>query len=69
MFLINHNNTTDPSINLALEEYCLRSLDSANDYFLFYINAPSIVAGNSQYTNFKRMLSHGTLLFDTDSEQ
>ena len=48
MFLISHNNITDPSINLALEEYCLRSLDSANDYFLFYISAPSIVVGKHQ---------------------
>ena len=157
MFLINNNNITDPWTNLALEEYCLRSLDSNNDYFLVYINAPSIVvgkhqnifqevnweyrqkngiglirrisgggavyhdhgnlnfsfitgfkaqkldyfkilidpivntlrqlgvpaeigvkndifvegkkiSGNSQYTNIKRMLSHGTLLFDADIE-
>jgi lipoate-protein ligase A len=157
MFLINNNHITNPSINLALEEYCLRSLDSDKDYFLFYINAPTIVvgkhqnifeeinweytqkmgirlirrisgggavyhdhgnlnfsfitgfkkqkldyfkilmepivntlrhlgvpaeigaknnifaegkkiSGNSQYTNIKRMLSHGTLLFDTDIE-
>ena len=157
MFLINNNNITDPTLNLALEEYCLRSLDPASDYFLFYINAPCIVvgkhqnifqevnweytqkngirlvrrisgggavyhdhgnlnfsfitgfkkqklyyfkiliepivdtlrqlgapaeigakndifvegrkiSGNSQYTNIKRMLSHGTLLFDTDIE-
>ena len=48
MFLINNNTITDPSINLALEEYCLRSLDSDNDYFLFYINEPSIVVGKHQ---------------------
>ena len=157
MFFINNNNITEPSVNLALEEYCLRNLDPANDYFLFYINAPCIVvgkhqnifqevnweytqrngirlirrisgggavyhddgnlnfsfitgfkkqkleyfkiliepivntlrqlgapaeigakndifaegkkfSGNSQYTNIKRMLSHGTLLFDSDIE-
>jgi lipoate-protein ligase A len=157
MFLINNNNLTDPTINLALEEYCLRNLDADSDYFLFYINAPCIVvgkhqnifqevnwkytqrngirpirrisgggavyhdygnlnfsfitgfkkqkldyfkiliepilitlrqlgvpaeigakndifvdekkiSGNSQYTNIKRILSHGTLLFDTDIE-
>jgi lipoate-protein ligase A len=144
-------------MNLALEEYCLRNLDSAEDYLLFYVNAPSViigkhqnpieecnlayiqnndihlvrrisgggavyhdhgnlnfsfitgfqkekldyfkkliqpilralhqlgvraelthknnivvqgkkVSGNSQYTNVKRMLSHGTLLFDSDLE-
>ena len=48
MFLINNNNITDPTINLALEEYCLRNLDPANDYFLLYNNDPSIVVGKHQ---------------------
>jgi hypothetical protein len=48
MFLINNNNITDPTINLALEEYCLRNLDPDSDYFLFYINAPCIVVGKHQ---------------------
>lgn len=47
MFLIN-NNITDPRINLALEEYCLRNLDPDNDYLLFYINAPCIIVGKHQ---------------------
>ena len=48
MFLIRHNNATDPAINLALEEYCLRSLDSGSEYLLFYINRPSIILGRHQ---------------------
>ena len=47
MFLI-HNNITDPRLNLALEEYCLRNLDPDNDYLLFYINALCIVVGKHQ---------------------
>ena len=35
-------------MNLALEEYCLRNLDAANDYVLFYINQPSIIIGKHQ---------------------
>jgi lipoate-protein ligase A len=48
MFLINNNNITDPSINLALEEYCLRSPEPDKDYFLLYINAPCIIVGKHQ---------------------
>jgi lipoate-protein ligase A len=35
-------------MNLALEEYCLRNLDAADDYLLFYINQPSIIIGKHQ---------------------
>jgi len=48
MYLIRHNNVTDPTINLALEEYCLRSLDPGSEYLLFYINRPSIIIGRHQ---------------------
>jgi lipoate-protein ligase A len=48
MFLIRHNNVSDPAINLALEEYCLRSLDPGSEYLLFYINRPSIIIGRHQ---------------------
>ncbi|HMQ68294.1 MAG TPA: lipoate--protein ligase [Ignavibacteria bacterium] len=50
MFLIDNKNITDPAINLALEEYCVRNLDMKNDYLLFYINAPSIIIGKHQNT-------------------
>lgn len=48
MFLIDNKDTTDPVVNLALEEYCLRHLDPKNDYMLLYINDPSIVIGRNQ---------------------
>jgi len=50
MLLIDNKNITDPTINLALEEYCVRNLDMKNDYLLFYINAPSVIIGKHQNT-------------------
>ena len=46
--LIKNNNITDPAVNLALEEYCLRNLDPGSEYLLFYINQPSIIIGRHQ---------------------
>ena len=48
MFLIRHNDVSDPAINLALEEYCLSKLDPGSEYLLFYINRPSIIIGRHQ---------------------
>jgi lipoate-protein ligase A len=48
MLLIDNNGATDPTLNLALEEYCYRNLDPHRDYVLFYINQPSIIIGNHQ---------------------
>jgi lipoate-protein ligase A len=43
------NTNTDPTINLALEEYCVRNLDVENEmYILFYVNQPSIIIGKHQ---------------------
>lgn len=50
LLLIENKNITDPYINLALEEYCVRNLDMKNDYLLFYINEPSIIIGKHQNT-------------------
>jgi lipoate---protein ligase len=51
MKLINNKNITDPAVNLALEEYCVRNLDFENeDYLLFYVNEPSIIIGKHQNT-------------------
>lgn len=51
MILINNNNITDATVNLALEEYCVRNFDTSNeDYVLFYINSPSIIIGKHQCT-------------------
>jgi len=46
--LIKNNNITDPALNLALEEYCLRNLDPGFEYLLFYINQPSVIIGRHQ---------------------
>jgi lipoate-protein ligase A len=50
MIFIENEGITDPRINLALEEYCLRNFDSGQDYLLFYINQPSIIIGRNQNT-------------------
>lgn len=50
MRFISNNHITDPSLNLALEEYILRSLPDTDDYLLFYINEPSIIIGKNQNT-------------------
>ncbi len=50
MIFIENEGITDPSINLALEEYCLRNFDGNKDYLLFYINEPSIIIGRNQNT-------------------
>jgi lipoate-protein ligase A len=51
MKLIDNDNITDPSVNLALEEWCVRNLDTSEEsYLLFYINEPSIIIGKHQNT-------------------
>ncbi|CAM4381640.1 lipoate-protein ligase A [Paenibacillus endophyticus] len=50
MRFVSNNGITDPAINLALEEYILRSLPDHDDYLLFYINEPSIIIGKNQNT-------------------
>jgi lipoate---protein ligase len=48
MQLINHQNNTNPFLNLALEEHILRNFNGQEDYFLFYENQPSIITGKHQ---------------------
>lgn len=50
MELISNHDFTDPRVNLALEEYCLRHKELTGDYLLFYINEPSIIIGRNQNT-------------------
>lgn len=55
MLFIDNNNITDPTLNLAIEEYCVRNLFTGNDmvtqdYLLFYINNPSVIIGKHQNT-------------------
>jgi lipoate-protein ligase A len=50
MLFLDNNGVTDPSLNLAMEEYALKNLASDETYFLFYINQPSIIIGKNQNT-------------------
>ncbi|MDX1770386.1 MAG: lipoate--protein ligase [Planococcaceae bacterium] len=51
MYFIDNKGITDPRINLAIEEYALKTMDVDKDsYFLFYINEPSIIIGKNQNT-------------------
>ena len=48
IFQIDNNNTSDPHVNLAIEEYALRHLDPDRKYFLMYVNRPSVIIGRHQ---------------------
>jgi lipoate-protein ligase A len=50
MIFVDNQNNYDPRINLAIEEYLLRHLETADDILLFYINEPSIIIGHNQNT-------------------
>ncbi len=66
MRFIHNNNVSDPHINLALEELCLRNPDMTDDYVLFYINAPSVIIGKHQNPfeecNFEYLRQNGIQL-------
>lgn len=48
MRFIDNKGITDPTINLAMEEYILHHAPINESYFLFYINSPSIIVGKNQ---------------------
>lgn len=50
MKIISNHDITDPSINLAIEEYAVKTLDLNEDYLFFYINDPSVIIGKHQNT-------------------
>ncbi|SHE80869.1 lipoate-protein ligase [Seinonella peptonophila] len=50
MKFIDNQNINDPRINLAIEEYALRHLQTDDTFLLFYINQPSIIIGKHQNT-------------------
>ncbi|KRG08966.1 lipoate--protein ligase [Staphylococcus sp. NAM3COL9] len=50
MKFINNNGITDPTLNLAMEEYVLKNMPKDDSYFLFYVNRPSIIIGKNQNT-------------------
>ncbi len=49
MILIDNRNTTNPYLNLAIEEFLIRNLELGDeDYLFLYINTPCIVLGKNQ---------------------
>lgn len=50
MLFLDNRGITDPTLNLAMEEYTLKHLNPDHTYFLFYINEPSIIIGKNQNT-------------------
>lgn len=50
MKFIDNKGITDPTVNLALEEYVLNNFGEDDTYLLFYINEPSIIIGRNQNT-------------------
>lgn len=50
MRFIDNENITDPTVNLAIEEYALKNLSIDDTYLLFYVNEPSIIIGKNQNT-------------------
>ncbi len=50
MLFLDNGGSTDPALNLALEEHALLTLDLSDSYLLFYVNRPSIIIGKHQNT-------------------
>ena len=50
MLFVDNNETTDPRLNLAIEEHLLRNVQVVEPLLLFYINAPSVIIGRNQNT-------------------
>jgi lipoate-protein ligase A len=48
MLFVDNENTTDPHLNLAIEEHLLRYTALEQDLLLLYINEPSLIIGRNQ---------------------
>ena len=48
MLLVENKESTDPFINLAIEEYLLRHVQVAETLLLLYTNEPSVIIGRNQ---------------------
>lgn len=48
MRFVDNGNVTDPRLNLALEEYLLRHVETEEPLVLFYVNEPSVIIGRNQ---------------------
>ena len=50
MLFVENEPNKDPRINLAIEEYLIKSIAPKEEILLFYINQPSIIIGRNQNT-------------------
>lgn len=50
MYFVDNKDTTDSSVNIALETYLVENRLSDEPMLLFYINEPSIIIGRNQNT-------------------
>ena len=51
LYIIDNKNNNDPTVNLAIEEYVVRNLETGDKIYLFlYINEPSVIIGKHQNT-------------------
>jgi len=50
MLFVENEPNKDPRINLAIEEYLIKSIAPKEEILLFYINKPSIIIGRNQNT-------------------
>jgi lipoate-protein ligase A len=50
MYFVDNQNTNDPCLNLALEEYLLRHVELAEPLLLLYVNEPAVIVGRNQNT-------------------
>ena len=48
MLFVDNQETTDPRLNLAIEEHLLRNIHLVEPLLLFYINQPSVILGRNQ---------------------
>ncbi|MCA9972208.1 MAG: lipoate--protein ligase [Anaerolineales bacterium] len=50
MIYADNQNTTDPRLNLAMEEHLLRNAQLAEPIVFFYVNEPAVIIGRNQVT-------------------
>ena len=50
MLFVENEPNKDPRINLAIEEYLIKSVAPKEEILMFYINKPSIIVGRNQNT-------------------
>ena len=48
IYLIDNRDESDPHINLAIEEFCLRQFSPTRSYIFVYVNRPSVIIGRHQ---------------------